>query len=198
MAYCTPQELVDYLRSTVTADETEFDAARLAAEATIDAYCGRTFTVPTTATARTFVVTDPYVVIVPDIANITNLAIVDNGSSLTAAQYQLEIASGNVGPIGVTGRTWPYTRIRRMSGTWYIDTYGNDTLSITARWGWAAVPPEVALATKLLARDYLMARDTAFGIVQVGDFSRRIAANGVVETLLSPLRRAEAAWGIAG
>jgi len=56
----------------------------------------------------------------------------------------------------------------------------------------------VSLATKLLARDYLMARDTAFGIVQVGDFSRRIAANGVVETLLGPLRRAEAAMGIAG
>ena len=53
------------------------------------------------------------------------------------------------------------------------------------------------MATKLLARDYLLARDTSFGIVQTGDgFSRRIASNGVVTDLLGPLRRAEA-WGIA-
>jgi len=198
MSYVSDQELTDYLRSTIVADEVDIAAAKLAAESTINDYCGRIFTVPTTATTRTFVVDDPYVVIVPDIANVTSLVIVDNGTTLSAADYQMEIASGKVGPISVSGRTWPYTQIRRMSGTWYCDTYGNDALSITARWGWAAIPPEVSLATKLLARDYLMARDTAFGIVQVGDFSRRIAANGVVETLLGPLRRAEAAMGIAG
>jgi hypothetical protein len=75
---------------------------------------------------------------------------------------------------------------------WYMDPNGNDTLSITARWGWPATPPEVPLANKLIARDLLMARDTAFGIVQVGDFSRLIAANNVVETLLFDLRRPEA------
>jgi hypothetical protein len=198
MAYVSDQELTDYLRSTIVADEVDIAAAKLAAQSTIDAYCGRTFDVPTTATARTFVVDDPYVVKVPDIANITNLVIVDNGTTISASYFQMEIAPGVTGPISISGRTWPYTSIRRLSGTWFHDCYGNDSLSITARWGWAATPPEVSLATKLLARDYLMARDTAFGIVQVGDFSRRIAANGVVETLLGPLRRAEAAMGIAG
>jgi hypothetical protein len=194
MAYVEAQELTDYLRSTVVADETEHDAARLAAESTIDSYCQRTFTVPTTATTRTFVATDVCVVVVPDIANTTNLVVVDDGTTLSASTYQLEISPGVTGPIGVQGRTWPYTQIRRLSGSWNVDDEA--TLSITARWGWAAVPPEVTLATKLLARDFLLARDTAFGIVQVGDFNRRIAANGVVETLLSPLRRVEA-WGIA-
>ena len=82
------------------------------------------------------------------------------------------------------------------SGKWHMDGDREDTLSVTARWGWAAIPAEVSLASKLLTRDLLLARDTAFGIVQVGDFSRRVAANGVVETLLAPLRRAEA-FGIA-
>lgn len=199
MAYVSDQELTDYLRSTIVADEVDIAAAKLAAESTINDYCGRIFTVPTTATIRTFVVDDPYIVVVPDIANVTNLVIVDNGTTLAASDYQMEIASGKVGPIGVSGRTWPYTQIRRMSGMWYIDGYGNDTLSVTARWGWAAIPAEVSLATKLLAKDYLLARDAApFGVMQVGDFSRRVAANGIVTTLLDPLRRADAAMGIAG
>jgi hypothetical protein len=190
--------MTDYLRSTIVADEVDIAAATLAAESTVDAYCGRTFTVPTTATARTFVVTDPYVVNVPDIANVTNLVIVDNGVTISASYFQMEIAPGVTGPISASGRTWPYTSIRRLSGTWFQDSYGNDSLSITARWGWAAIPPEVSLATRLLTRDYLLARDSApFGVMQVGDFSRRVAANGIVETLLAPLRRAEVAMGIA-
>lgn len=196
MAYVEDGELTDYLRSTIVADEVEIESARLAAESTVEAYCHRTFTVPSSATARTFVAHDPWVVTVPDIANTTGLVIVDNGTTLSASQYQLEIAPNVTGPIGVSGRTWPYSRIRRLSGTWYMDPDREATLTITARWGWAAIPPEVSLATKLLARDFLLARDTAFGIVQVGDFSRRVAANGVVETLLSPLRRAES-FGIA-
>lgn len=196
MSYVTQVEMSDYIRSTVTADEVEIEAAQLAAESTVDAYCQRTFAVPTSATARTFVATDSCVAIVPDIAVTTGLVIVDNGTTLTAGQYQLEIAPGATGPIDVSGRTWPYSRIRRLSGSWHVDGDGEATLSITARWGWPAIPPEVSLATKLLTRDFLMARDTAFGIVQVGDFSRRIAANGVVETLLSPLRRPES-FGIA-
>ena len=196
--YVEQSQMTDYLRSTIIVDEVEIDAAILAAESTVDSYCGRTFVVPTTASARTFVVDDYYVVNVPDIANATDLVIVDAGTTITAADFQLEIAPNKTSLIGQSGRTWPYTRIRRLSGTWSISSIGDDTLSITARWGWAAIPPEVPLATKLLARDFLLARDTAFGIVQVGDFSRRVAANGVVETLLSPLRRADAAIGIAG
>lgn len=196
MAYVEQPEMTDYIRSTIVADEAEIAAAVAAAESTIDAYCQRTFTVPTGASARTFVATDLCVMIVPDIAVATGLVIVDNGTTLTAAQYQLEIAPNVTGPIDVSGRTWPYSRIRRLSGSWSVSADREATLTITARWGWAAIPAEVTLATKLLARDFLLARDTAFGIVQVGDFSRRIAANGVVETLLAPLRRPES-WGIA-
>ena len=196
MAYVEQTDLTDYLRSTIVADEADIEAANLAAENTVNSYCQRTFTVPTAATTRTFVATDEYVLTVPDIANTTGLIVVSDGSTVTAANYQLEVSPEVTGPIGVDGRTWPYTRIRLLTGSWPVDSDREADVSITARWGWAAVPPEVTLATKLLARDFLIARDTSFGIVQVGDFSRRIAANGVVETLLSPLRRVEA-FGIA-
>jgi hypothetical protein len=193
MAYVEQSALADYLRSTVTADETEIEGARLAAESAINDHCQRMFSVPTTGTARTFVPTDSYVMTVPDIANATDLVIVDNGVTLSASEFQLEVSPGVTSIVGFDGRTRPYTLIRRMTGNWYMDSNGNDTLSITARWGWPAIPPEVTHATKLLTRDFLMARDTAFGIMQTGDgFSRLITGNSVVELLLWPLRRPEA------
>ena len=196
MAYVDQTELSEYLRSTITADEVEIELASLAAENTVNSYCHRTFAVPSEATTRTFVATDYFALDVPDIANTTGLVIVDDGSTVAAADYQLEISPGTPGPIGIDGRARPYILIRRISGSWDVNGDGEATVSITARWGWPTIPPEVELATKLLARDFLLARDTSFGIVQVGDFSRRIAANGVVETLLAPLRRAES-FGIA-
>lgn len=196
MAYVSDTELSDYLRNTIVADEVEIAAALAAAENSVNSYCQRTFVVPTAATARTFVGYRNYELDVPDIASTADLVIVNAGDTLVAADYQLEISPGVPGPVGVDGRTWPYTRIQRTSGYWDVNDDHEATISITARWGWPAIPDEVPMATKLLARDYLLARDTGFGIVQVGDFSRRVAANGVVVDLLSPLRRAEA-WGIA-
>jgi hypothetical protein len=192
MAYVEASDLTAYLRSTIVADEAEFDAARLSGEQAINSYCQRVFDVPTVATTRTFVPDDYCVLRVPDIANTTGLVIVDNGATLSASDYQLEVSPGMTNTTTMSGRSVPYTVIRRMSGTWYMDPNGNDTLSITAQWGWAATPPEVPLANKLIARDFLLARDTSFGIVQVGDFSRLIAANNVVESLLFDLRRPEA------
>ena len=192
MTYVDTFELEGFIRSTITADTAEIAAAGLAAESAINAYCQRVFTVPTTATARTFVANSWDLLRVHDIANTTNLVIVNDGVTLSASDYQLETSPGTTSQIGVDGRTWPWTYIRILSGHWARDTYGEALVSVTARWGWPAVPDEVILATKLLARDYLLARDTSFGIVQVGDFSRRIAANGVVADLLAPLRRVEA------
>ena len=195
MAYVEVSEASDFLRNTIVADEVEIQAALSAAENAVNSYCQRIFTVPTEATTRTFVGYRNYELDVPDIANTTGLIIVNNGATLTAADYQLEISPGVTGPIGVDGRTWPYVRIQRISGYWDVNEDHKATISITARWGWPAIPSEVEMATKLLARDYLLARDIGFGIVQVGDFSRRVAANGVVTDLLGPLRRGEA-WGI--
>ena len=141
MAYVELTELTDYLRNTIVADEVEIQASLLAAENGVNSYCQRTFTVPTTATTRTFAPANSHSVTVPDIANTTNLVIVDDGSTVAAADYQLEIAPGLTGPIGIDGRTYPYTRIRRLSGWWHVDAEA--TLSITARWGWPAVPAEV-------------------------------------------------------
>jgi hypothetical protein len=192
MSYLTTPDATDFLRSQIVADEVEIEAFATVASSAIDAHCQRTFTVPTEATARLFVPSMYDVLKVHDIANTTGLVITVDGSAVT--DYQLEIAPGTPGPIGVDGRTWPYAYIRLLSGSWGCGAEA--TVSITARWGWPATPAEVELACKMLVKDYANSRDTRFGFVQMGDFSRAIAMNGVVAGLLAPFRRVEA-FGIA-
>ena len=199
MAYLTDEEALAALNMTVTANVPEVEAARLAAEAAIDAYCQRTFNVPTSATARSFVpprnVCDPLPV--PDIANTTGLIIANGGATLAASVYQLEVSPGQVNQTALDGRSRPYTLVRLLSGDWSNSSVdGEATISITARWGWPTVPPEVKVAAKLLTKDFFQAGDLRFGFADVGEFGRRVAANSMVVQLLAPLRRAES-FGIA-
>lgn len=180
MSYVDATELREYLRNKVVADEVEIAAAQLAAESGIDDYCQRSFIVGAGTSTKTYTGTGGTVLDVHDFYTTTGLQVVNEGGTLTASDYLVG------GWEDTTARTWPYTRILRVDGTAWED------VSVTAKWGWESLPPEVPSATKLLVRDLLLARDMAFGIVQVGEFSRRIAENGVVELLLNPLRRPEA------
>ena len=189
MPYITPAEHEAYCRSTVTADIVEHEAAVMAASAMIDRYCARTFTVPEAATTRLFVVRNSHLVKVDDIANTTDLVIVDDTTTLVATDYQLETSPGRAARPDSAGLTRPYAYIRRISGGWNID--GEAALSVTARFGWPAIPDEVKLATKMLGKDLLASRDTRFGFAQVGDFSRRVGENSMETALLAPLKSAD-------
>ena len=189
-SYVTPAEAEAYFRSTVTADLVEIEAAVEVASNAVDYYTHRSFVVPTAATTRSFVALAGSLAKVDDIANTTGLVIVDNASTLAAADYQLETSPGRTARPDPAGLERPFAYIRRLSGSWNCDDEA--TLVITARYGWPAVPDAVKLATKMLAKDLLSARDTRFGLAQVGDFSRRIATNGMVAALLDPLKSADA------
>lgn len=188
-SYVSVFEFEAYYRSTVTIDLPEIEAAVEVASNAIDFHTGRTFIVPTAATTRSFVALDGYLAKVDDIANTTDLVIVDNATTLAAADYQLETSPGRTARPDHAGLTRPYAHVRRLSGSWHHDEEA--TLVITARFGWPAVPDAVKLATKMLAKDLLSARDTRFGLAQVGEFSRRISTNGMVAALLDPLKSAD-------
>ena len=188
-SYVTPTEAEAYCRSTITADIGEHEAAVEVASNAIDFYTQRSFIVPTAATTRAFVVLDGYLAKVDDIADTTGLVIIDNGVTIAAAGYQLETSPGRTARPDPAGVMRPFAYVRHLSSSWYHDDEA--TLVITARYGWPAVPDAVKLATKMLAKDLLSARDTRFGLAQVGDFSRRIATNGMVAALLDPLKSAD-------
>ena len=79
------------------------------------------------------------------------------------------------------GTVCPYHTIRRITGYWTC--HGREaSVSVTStRWGWAAVPPKVKLATLVLAKDYASLRDTRFGVAGFGEF-------GVVRTRIDNLQ----------
>lgn len=140
-------------------------AAVAAASRAIDAHTGRRFYLDAAATARTFsardrVLSDRYGqhLFVDEIANAT--LTVEEGSASTAwtpvtsTAYELEPDNALA-----TGR--PATTLLRVSGTW--TTTGK--IRITTRWGWPAVPDEVAQAALIQATRLYRRKDSPEGVL---------------------------------
>ena len=64
---------------------------------------------------------------------------------------------------------WPYTEIRiRSASSAYFPTGLEDTVQVTAKFGWPAVPDDVAKAALIQAMLEFKAGDAVFGGVQLG------------------------------
>lgn len=194
--YVPLPEATAYVRSEVSADSGEIEAALLTACQDIDAYTQRNFAVPTTETTVTYAPSfGASLLKVRDIANTTGLVISNDGSTVAAADYQLEVAPGRTSAIN--GESVPYSYVRLLGGAWWTYDDMRATVSITARHGWPATPAAVELAAKMLTRDLVKARATSFGVQAFADgFTRRITENAMVMQLLAPYRAVEAV-GIA-
>jgi hypothetical protein len=195
-----------------TDDDALISAAIDAAEQWVDNTCQRRFVVATTATPRTYTPVDLPRLLAPGIRNLgtegycaqvlrihdcTSVTTVSNNGTIVAASgYQLEPLNA----LGWSGETYPYNAIRLLTGTsWDTGTYlGQATATITATWGWTAIPAPVIESVKILAKDIIANRDLRFGIAAVSGegFGISARANGTVTALLAPYRRAES-WGIA-
>ena len=141
------------------------------------------------ATARLYVPSGDSVLRIHDCTEVTSIAV--SGTTLTASTYQLEPYA-----VSWTGLATPYEQVRLLLDYWRIIVPGEATVTVTAKWGWTAVPAEVVEATKIIGKDILAQRHTVGNIAAVGDFGGSVRLNTYVRQLLAPLRRAEA-FGIA-
>lgn len=172
------------------ADADLLSAALLAAERAVNHHCQRRFVVAGTAVARLYVPDRADVLRIHDCTTVT--AVTSDGSTVAAGDRQLE----PVNALSWSGDARPYEQIRLLAGSWVCNS-GEATVSVTATWGWAAIPAEVTEATKILVKDIVAARDTRFGIAGFTDFAGvRVRENPQVAELLRDLRRVES-WGIA-
>lgn len=162
--YLTVANFKLWMRSEIpTADDTFCDQAIQAAETTLDNACQRRFEVASATTPRVFIPSGSNVQFINDCTAITS--VVDNGATLVSGtDYQKEPLNG----LSSTGETWPYYRLRRLNGWWYSST-NTASLTITATWGWAAIPPEIYQACQIIAKDEFNQRDSGvgFGLVAV-------------------------------
>ena len=106
MAYMTTRDLVkQYLGipDGTSSENTPIDNAIAAAESEIESICGRTFEVPSSATAKTFIPFDDFTVYCDDIAQKTGLIVKCdddmNGSYETTLTITTDyVLNGNTAP----------------------------------------------------------------------------------------------------
>lgn len=173
MDYCTEAEFREYLEgsNSTNLDEDLITTCITSASAEVDGICGRNFTtVVTVATARTFVAKSWTRLDVDDIGDSSGLIIEtdDNNdgtfeTTWVAAEYRLEPLNGQ--NHGLTG--WPYTHIRATRTRSFTK---GATAQVTAKWGWAAVPVPVKMATMILAREDYKSKDITGGTIGFGEF----------------------------
>ena len=163
-------------------------AAIDAAEEAIANRCGRAFVVASASTTRVFVPT--YGSSEIDIDDATAVTVVaENGATITSTDYQLEPVNGR----DMAGNTVPYSRIRLLGLTFAPDYAGKASVSVTATFGWAALPARYTEAVKILAADILDAADVRNGVIGFSDYaSFRVRDNGTVAMLLQRLTRSRA------
>jgi len=191
-SYLLIDEFSDYIRDAVSAaDDTVIQSALDSAEDMINDFCQRSFVVATTASTRSFSPVNEWceVLRIPDCTTVT--AVTEWGATLGATTYQAEPPSTSL-----TGRTRPIEQLRRY-GTYWAHDLGFARVTVTATWGWAAVPPAVKEATKIIAKDVLQQRNNNSGIAGFGEYGAiRVRMNPIAIDLLKPLQRGEA-FGVA-
>lgn len=177
MAYCTPAEFQRWHGITTLSGDDLLDAERVldAAAGQLEGHCGRTFTAATAGpggfTVRAFDVragdrilfVDDYV----ELGAVTD----DEGST---------VDPDDVEPITV-GNGRPYSMIRS-----YVPRRG--TWTVSARWGWPAVPDAVIQANLMLAAKLWQRRLSPSGIQGSADagFIRVHGIDRDIEALLAP------------
>jgi hypothetical protein len=181
-----------YLRSTTVNDAPlKREALDAAHTATWNAL-GRRVTVAGAATARVFrPACGSRVLFLDDFTTLTSL--VENGVTLVVnTDFVLEPLNN----LSASGETVPYDRARRRSTNWFTDDVVA-TVTVTAAWGWAAVPPQVVEMCKLVGKAYIEGRDFALGVVALtegGAFGAR--ETKLVKDAIKDYR-SHKTWGVA-
>lgn len=168
-------------------------AAIDAAEESIADDCGRAFVVASAASARLYAAAsyNSTTITIHDCTTVT--AVTDNGSTVASTQYQLLPING----LTAAGAATPYTGIRLLNGARWSKIRDDAIISVTATWGWTALPKRYTEATKILTSDILDQKDIRGGVAGFAEFGAvRVRENGTVVKLLSKLRRVES-WGMA-
>lgn len=178
-------------------NEPNVEAAITVASRDVEAYTGRQFWPSAAPEARYFDAhpDDRYSLRVHDFSTTTGLVVaVDEqtdgtySKTLTTAQVQARPVGGwdfALGPVAFTSiagidYSFPTPRAGGRAGL----------VSVTAKWGWAAIPAPVVRATALLALDMSKDGSAKFGAIALSeDFLVRIRANPRVQMLLDPFRR---------
>lgn len=153
----------------------------------IESHCGRQFNNADTATLRTYGPDEVFTLRegsavsqwarVDDFYDVTGLIIQSGGNTWAADDYVLHPRNGVVD--GQPG--WPYCEVH-AAGSLSFST----GLSVTAKWGWSAVPAPVKQACLIMAAETFQIKDAPFGVAGMDQFGAiRVRDNRMAAAKLS-------------
>ncbi len=163
MAYTDLATVRSYLGipSSDSSQTAAINAAIAASDKEIDQITGRTFVVPSGATAKTFIPYDDYTLYVDDVAQLTGLVVKEDTTLDGTYDTTLTITTDYV----VNGNSAPYRVIKRVDGdTWPRDRYGRPTVEVTAFYGYGmAVPDQIKQCSLVIAARLYQRRSSPLG-----------------------------------
>lgn len=176
-AYCTVAEFQSLSRIDSGADQTLHEICINAASRLVDRHCGRRhgFWQDASVGTREYHPDSNWCVQVDDISTSTGLIVktdtaVDGtfATTLTITTDFLLYERGSPNAADETpARPWDEIRITSNATNYFTMADHRPTVQVTAKFGWAAVPDEVKLATILQAQMLYSAKDARTGILQV-------------------------------
>jgi hypothetical protein len=158
--YITEDDLKEYARIGDDVDDVQVALAIASASRAVDAACRRQFGLVAAPELRTYYARPDYtsgywVVDVDDFQTLTGLVVNVAGDVNT---------THTPGPANASQNSRPWTRIHFVEASEFAPSYTTDLISVTARWGWTAVPTPIAQATLLQASRLLLRRNAPFGV----------------------------------
>lgn len=126
-------------------DDGTYVAVLAAASRAVESYCRRQFNKTTVAVPRRFRPLDWRRLPVDDFHTVTGLVVDSGGTVWTATDYDPQPWNGIIN--GQSG--WPFFNLFAVNRSWSQSA----AITITAQWGWAAVPAGIKEATLAVAED---------------------------------------------
>lgn len=158
--YITAEELKSYLRIGDTVDDAELAGKITAASRAVDRTTNRQFGQVETAEARLYTPRWDasrcrWVVQIDDLQDAAGLTVTTSAGTIDLFAKQ---------PINAAVNGKPWTRLVIDPAAAVIPKGTENEVTVTAKFGWSAVPPTVKEATKLQASRLFKRRDAPFGV----------------------------------
>ena len=152
-------------------DDALLEMAVESASRLIDAYCGRNFLLGGTAT-RYYNTEDPYVVQIDDARSISAVRTSSSENGVFDISFNMTARTGDIQaePINdyVGGLVWPFTRLRAI-GDYVFPVDKENTVEVTAVFGFPNIPVTVTQATILQSSRIFARLQSPLGVAGFGD-----------------------------
>lgn len=175
--YCTSAELKAYERIADTDDDAQVALAVSAASRAVDRAANRQFGLVAAAEARYYTPRwdkrlRRWVVDIDDLMTTSDLAVAADLDD--SGDYATEITDFSLKPVNAQPESKPWTRLVVLPGSAVTPCGDEDSVEVTARFGWTAVPTPVKQATLLQASRFLKRKDAPFGVAGSPDSGSEI------------------------